>query len=380
MFQNVAGFRGMAQIERRAGGIVDPVERLRYLRVATIPAIRARKRRWPRRLASALLAFLLIPLASDAVGSLRTPAAAGRRAPRQAILPASEVPEVWQVEQTRDFELYSNGLRLEKHFEVANEPRSYPLLPREGAGKTAALRRSQPAGIVFHTTESDQAPFEAGQNHNLNRIGQELLRYVRNKRAYHFVIDRFGRIFRIVVESDTAFHAGHSIWADDRWIYLDLNASFLGVAFEARTQTNDTPVINQAQLHSARLLVDMLRHKYRLSPVDCVTHAQVSVNPDNMRIGWHTDWGAGFPFRQLGLPENYEYPNPGMALFGFEYDDNYRNSTSPQLWRGLAFAEEQMRHAAVGRSQTLSQYRRLLQKRYREMRPALRDPSAPEVN
>ena len=368
----------MDKIERRARGIADPVERLRYLRVAATPAIRARRRHWPRRLASALLAFLVIPLASDAGVRLRNNDAAP--APRQAALPASEVPEVWQVDRTRDFELYSNGLRIEKQFEVANEPRSYPLIPRDATDYTVLSRRSQPAGIVFHTTESDQAPFEAGQNRNLNRIGQELLHYIRNKRAYHFLIDRFGRIFRIVVESDTAFHAGHSIWADDRWIYLDLNSSFLGVAFEARTQTGDEPVINQAQSHSARLLLDMLRHKYRLSPVNCVTHAQVSVNPDNMRIGWHTDWGAGFPFRQMGLPENYEYPNPGMALFGFEYDDNYRNSTSPALWRGLARAEEQMRQAAQSHGRTLTQYRRLLQKRYREMKPALRDPSAPEVN
>jgi hypothetical protein len=37
-----------------------------------------------------------------------------------------------------------------------------------------------------------------------------------------------------------------------------------------------------------------------------VVHAQVSINPGNRRIGWHTDWGAGFPFREIGLPDNYQ--------------------------------------------------------------------------
>jgi len=31
--------------------------------------------------------------------------------------------------------------------------------------------RSQPAGIVFHTTESDLAPFEPGQTRQLKHIG-----------------------------------------------------------------------------------------------------------------------------------------------------------------------------------------------------------------
>ena len=60
----------------------------------------------------------------------------------------------------------------------------------------------------------------------------------RHHRAYHFVIDRFGRVHRIVVESDAANHAGHSVWADSKWLYLHLNDGFLSVAFEARMQAD----------------------------------------------------------------------------------------------------------------------------------------------
>ena len=93
-----------------------------------------------------------------------------------------------------------------------------------------------PAGIVYHTTESLQAPFESSQNNVLKRVGESLLEYVRRRRCYNFLIDRFGRVFRIVNESDAADHAGHSVWADERHFYVNLNDSFIGVSFEAQTE------------------------------------------------------------------------------------------------------------------------------------------------
>ena len=62
----------------------------------------------------------------------------------------------------------------------------------------------------------------------LKRLGESLLEYVRRKHAYHYLIDRFGRVYRVVAESDTANHAGYSVWADDEWFYVNLNESFLG--------------------------------------------------------------------------------------------------------------------------------------------------------
>ena len=165
--------------------------------------------------------------------------------------PAPDVPNIWPVEQTSEYDLYSNGLRIENRLAISNEPRSYRSIAR-GSGVIGPLR-TRPAGIVFHTSESDQAPFEREQKRILKRLGQELLLYVRNNRSYHFVIDRFGRVNRIVVESDAAFHAGHSVWADSKWLYLDLNDGFLGVAFEARMQA-DQAVITEAQLRAATAL------------------------------------------------------------------------------------------------------------------------------
>lgn len=364
--------RRVARIERQAEKLRDPIERLQYLRHATSAATANGGLRWKRAAAFLLLAAA-VSLRSDAnvhrpfdlraAGSLR----AGE----------SSIPNVWIVEENRDFETYSNGLRIENRLAVSNEPRAYSLISRDVSSPDGP-RRSQPSGIVFHTTESQQAPFEAGQRRKLQRIGKELLVYVRGKRAYHYVIDRFGGVHRIVVESDTANHAGNSIWADERWTYLDLNASFLGVAFEASMQT-DWP-ITQAQIHAARVLTEMLRSKYNLPAENCLTHAQVSVNPENMHIGWHADWGKDFPFREIGLPENYQQAPPSMWLFGFEYDSVYRGATGPVLWKGLAAAEDRVQFAADEHGLTVGEYRALLRRRYRDRIAALRQRSADEEN
>ena len=362
------------KIERLAAKVVDPIERLQFLRRATASAGRSEAGFRGKRAAAFLLLAAVVSLRSDANVHHQF----DLRAAPPSFHGATQVPDVWIVEENRDFETYSNGLRIENRLAVANEPRSYSLIALEG-GSTEGIPRAQPAGIVFHATESAQAPFVAGQRRKLQRIGKELLLYVRGKRAYHFVIDRFGRVNRIVVESDAANHAGNSVWADSQWVYLDLNASFLGVAFEASTESGD-PSLNEAQIHAARVLTEMLRSKYNLAAENCVTHAQVSVNPENMHIGWHADWGKDFPFREVGLPDNYAEPPPSMWLFGFEYDAVYRSATGPPLWKGLEAAEERSRQAAIEHGMTAGEYRALLRVRYRNRIAALRQRIAVEEN
>ena len=370
MVGHFSAFVPTSKIERRAQKISDPIERLRYLRRAITSASNPF---WAWKWAASLaLAIVIVPLGTYALSRKPMPRTKFAAAVRY---PVKDTPVVWPVEQNSQYDLYSNGLRIENGLEISNQPRSYSLISR--GSETLGPRRWQPAGIVFHTTESDQAPFESSQKSALKRIGQELLAYVRNKRAYHFLIDRFGRVHRIVVESDTANHAGNSVWADSQWLYLDLNASFIGVALEARTQAGQQP-INEPQLHAARALTEMLRSKYNLPAANCVTHAQVSVNPENMRIGWHSDWGSNFPFKDVGLPDNYEIPNPALYLFGFEYDPAYIKSTGPDLWKGLALAEERRRESAAERGVTMAEYRKILQQTYQDVRSVLQEGSTDE--
>lgn len=286
---------------------------------------------------------------------------------------ADVIPNVWMVDQTHDFETYSNGLRIDDRYSKANEKRLfYPVYQRGAIDPAQPEFRSEPAGIVYHTTESDQARFTSDQNARLKRIGQAVIGVVQQNRSYHFLIDRFGQVFRIVPETDVANHAGYSVWADGDEIFVNLNSSFLGIAFETQTQLGDLPSANPAQVHAARILTEMLRAKYHIRQSNCVTHAQVSVNPDNMLVGYHTDWAGNFPFHDIGLSDNYALPPPSIYAFGFGYDPTFVHHTGVRLWQGLALAEDQMQTQAAARGLPVSRYRAILQKQYKEVLAALK--------
>ncbi len=360
-------------LEWRAARIRDPLARLRYLRRTTSAGdVRRRGRRVPQGLLAVFLwAFLFAPgyTVSDPglwrERRLRLPFAAGIAVPAP-----DRISNIWLVESRKDSETYSNGLRVETQFGTANEQRAYMIFDQTRPG--ISEWRSQPAGIVYHTTESHLAPFEEGQNMRLQRLGQWLLEYLRRNQSYHFLIDRFGRVHRVVRETDAANHTGKSVWAEGRWVYVNLNHSFFGVAFESQTRPGQPgDVANQAQIHAARILTDMLRSKYGIAAANCVTHAQVSVSPATMRIANHTDWAEGFPFQELGLPENYAQPLPSMFVFGFGYDSVFLELTPNSIRKSLTLAEDRMRLEATAQGISVADYRAMLRKRYRETVAAL---------
>ncbi len=306
-------------------------------------------------------------------------AARGKAAAGPTVMRATAEPfsHVWLVKNTPQFDLYSNGLRVENQYTAATGPRRYLAFARSRTGE--ADWRTEPMGIVFHTTESHIAPFEEDQNQVLQRAGEGLLEYVNRTRAYHFVIDRFGRVFRVVRESDYANHAGNSVWADDSWIYINLNPSFFGVAFEAQSASAETSLpVTAAQVHAGRILTEMLRARYAIIAANCVTHAQVSVNPTNLRAGYHVDWAANLPFGELGLGDNYQRPLPSLTLFGFQADAALIEKGAPSLARGIDSAEAQVQREAILNGQPLEIYRKTLQKRYRDAIRALRGNAAPQ--
>jgi len=273
---------------------------------------------------------------------------------------------VWQVEQTAESQTYSNGLRIENRFTVPSRARQYVAFPIGGMRDEQAVLSSRPAGIVFHTTESQQAPFVAGENGHLKQIAESALAYVRRNRSYNFLIDRFGRVYRIVAESEVANHAGYSVWSDDRWLYLNLNESFLGVSFEAETQPGQLEsATNAAQMHAAAMLTEMLRAKYGIPAGSCVTHGQVSVNASNMRIGYHTDWASSFPFAELGLPNNYAKAIPAMWAFGFDADPQFLLTAGARMSVGVDLARQRVAEDAARVKLPVAAYRRQLQQSYR---------------
>ncbi len=355
------------KLDKRAARINEPEEKLCYPS-QTIEAESGRTRT-RLRVATCAVAVLGIPFAANYwPGS----AAATRSfKPAATVASQSVAPpfvNVWRVDERSGTEYYSNGLRIEREFEVSTKPRRYWALQRDDGGW---VELSCPSGIVYHTTESPMEPFDPDHSDALKRAGASLLAYTRKHELYNFVIDCFGRVFRIVAEGDPANHAGHSVWADANLIYLGLNDSFVGISFEGQTNSPSPPP-TPAQTAAAKLLTDMLRCKYSIAAENCVTHAQVSVNPGNMQLGYHTDWAAGFPFHELGLGNGYEQPTPATTLFGFGYGPDLLEALRGKPWPGLVVAEQQLVGDAAAHGRTTSAHRKLLQRKYREAADAVR--------
>ncbi len=361
-------------VDWTARQIHDPVWRLRYLQ-SVIPAP-VRRSRWKSRKIIGLLTLLAIGTVAAPLSLRISGAAPTAPTPKPPVIPPPRpkplvatveppFPNVWPVETTSGYDVYSNGLRIENQYAISHRPRAYLAYPATDPEGTRGEIRSEPAGIVYHTTESLQAPFEPSQNNVLKRVGESLISYVRRRRCYHFLIDRFGRVFRIVNESDAADHAGHSVWADDRYFYVNLNDSFIGISFEAQTGFGeDATSAGDAQVRSAAMLTEMLRSRYKIPTRNCVTHAQVSVNPSNMQIGYHIDWASSFPFEKLGLPDNYAWPSPAVSLFGFGFDAGFEQRAGERMVAAALGAESGLREHARAAHQSLAAYRQFLRKRF----------------
>jgi N-acetylmuramoyl-L-alanine amidase len=357
-------------LEWRARRVPDPVARLQFLQRQAAGEVRFKPKTaslWSRTPAIALgigLAGAALLRPWENIPAPQKPSRT-HAIPRQANYPAASSSAVWLVESSGRSDLYSNGLRVENQFVTETAPRRYLAFARSRSRDLDGEWRTRPAGIVFHTTESHIAPFEQDQNRELRRDGEGLLEYVSRRRSYHFVIDRFGRVFRIVKEGDYANHAGNSVWADDERIYVNLNQSFFGVAFEARNKADGEEIpVNAAQIHAARILVEMLRALYAIPAENCVGHGQVSVNPVNGRAGYHLDWAANLPFRELGLSNNYKRPLASVELFGFEPDAALNEIGA--LAEGIEQAQRKLQSEAAARELTPARYRALLQAEYRE--------------
>ncbi|HML16345.1 MAG TPA: peptidoglycan recognition family protein [Bryobacteraceae bacterium] len=395
MSQYIPSLDRVPRIERRAQQIDDPVARLRYLRkemsvppARVVPVAARHRRSTPgfkraARRAARRAIWLAFPLmmAISGPASKGVPETVAKE--RGMLVPRADagvvtapVPQVWRVEHSESTDVYSNGLRVDLTFVVNNRPRGhYPVYALAGASEPVATGDA-PVGIVYHTTESHLAPFEEDENRRLKQLGRNLLEVIRTARAYHYVIDRFGRVFAVVAETDAANHVGNSVWADAHGIYVNLNDSFLGVSFEGQTDAPDQ--VTPAQVASGRVLTEMLRSRYNIAAEDCVTHAQVSVNPDNMLIGSHVDWASNFPFREMGLPDNYSIPLASIYAFGFEYDGTFLRVTGDR-WKGLELAANQVDRQAALEGVPVARYRTILRHRYKDIAAALKQKSAQEA-
>jgi N-acetylmuramoyl-L-alanine amidase len=273
-----------------------------------------------------------------------------------AALPTGMTPaSVWLVEKSDSSEQYSNGLRIDTTFTVAGEPRRYRVF-QAGRGMSTETF-DKPAGILFHTSESDIWPLDEAHNEKLRDSSHGLLRYLKRNLVYHYLVDRFGRVYRVVDEASKANHAGAAVWNRESAVYLNLNNAFLSLCFETRWEGGRALPITAAQLAAGRSLTDYLRQRYDIAGDMCVGHGIVSVNPKTHLIGHHLDWARGFPFAAFGLPDQYARALPSVAIFGFTYDDPFL-ATMGEPWPGVREAEHILAGEAAARGKTTEEIRK----------------------
>jgi hypothetical protein len=305
---------------------------------------------------------------------------------------SEQVPEylqtpIWLVDETSDREIYSNRLQIITTYTISNMPREYYRFPKNSNYLPANSQITDKiSGIVYHASESDLYPFMPEMNRSILKYSNRLIKYLLRKKCYHFFIDRFGRVYRLVQEEHAAFHAGNSIWADDEGIYLNLNHAFIGICFEGKDfeeinigkqkkgqATNSKfsllkptgiSSFSEAQLRSGKELTDWLRVKHNIPQHNCVPHALISVNPDRMLIGFHLDLARGFPFARFGLSDKYQEPLPSIVEFGFLYDSYFEKIFNGELWRGIRYSEEILQRQAENSGMSIAEYRKNLHRKF----------------
>lgn len=279
-------------------------------------------------------------------------------------LPGYQPEKVWLVERTSEFERYSNGCRILTKYETENHPRGYYTIPR-GSETDGEVERHDIVGIVYHTSESDIVPFIPDNNDSIQRRSLGLLDWIRQKKSYNYLIDRYGEVYRVVRDDHAAHHAGNSIWADSKYEYIGLNESFLGICFESTVNGGSLQeTLTEAQIVAGRTLTSVLRSKYSIDDANCTTHGLVSVNPDKMLIAFHHDWVRNFPFEAMGLSDKYKVQPPNMADYGFTYDEEILDKLGRTLWPGAIAAQEEFTKRAEKARTNVEVLRRRLRDRY----------------
>jgi hypothetical protein len=183
-----------------------------------------------RRRGSATLALLILPpwwaLTPARIQSIESiPTVLHAEAPPPPVL-GRRHRECLARRSDQSAEVYSNGLRIELPMPRQNRPRSrFPIYPTDGSAPKQF--GAAPVGIVITPPKATWPRRRRGHT-RLKQLGQNLL----SSPAGGAFLSLPGRSLwagiRVVEESQAAYHAGFSVWADSAACNLNLNDSFPG--------------------------------------------------------------------------------------------------------------------------------------------------------
>jgi len=122
-------------------------------------------------------------------------------------------------------------------------------------------KRERTEYIILHTTEGAKA---------------SALRKLRKNGEAHYLVDREGRVYRIVHRSRLAYHAGRSMWSGER----NLDTCSIGI----ETVGYHNRELTEAQYAALRELLAELQGIYRIPDRNVLTHCMVAYGTPNR---WH---------------------------------------------------------------------------------------------
>ena len=108
------------------------------------------------------------------------------------------------------------------------------------------------------------------------------------KVSSHFVINQNGKIYRLVQEDQTAWHAGKSCWGK----YKNLNKNSIGIELVNKGHEFDYTNFKKKQLSSLIKICKILIKKYKIKKRNIVGHSDISP----LR---KIDPGEKFPWKEL---------------------------------------------------------------------------------
>ena len=92
------------------------------------------------------------------------------------------------------------------------------------------------------------------------------------KVSAHYVIERDGRVFRLVAEERRAWHAGVSFWKGDP----DVNSRSIGVELVNPGEAHGYLPFPDAQIEALVMLLDAMRDRWQIADGDIVGHSDVA--------------------------------------------------------------------------------------------------------
>ena len=95
----------------------------------------------------------------------------------------------------------------------------------------------------------------------------------------HYLIDRTGKVYRLIAEKDVAYHAGASKMPDGR---KNVNEFSIGIEIAGTLESGYT----QEQYTAVNALIDDIKSRYKIKSI--VGHADIA--PDRKTDPWKFDW------------------------------------------------------------------------------------------